>query len=234
MTPQLAPSLLIQRPAAPLRDQVLDFLRREIVELRLLPGQRLVERELIERTGVGRSTVREALNQLIAEGLVTIIPRKGAIVSNLSAAEAVEVYEVRALLEGAAAKACATKASESQLAELEQAFESLRREILDGADPNTLLAAKSVFYEVLLKGAGNATIESVLTSLNARVSVLRAMTMSAPGRPRQSLDEISAILEAVKRRDAVGAAAAASFHVEQAAQTLFSYFGTQLGGGARG
>ena len=94
----------VERVAAPLREQVFDLLRREIVEMRLRPGQRLVERELIERIGVSRTTIREALRQLAAEGLVTTIPQKGAIVAIPSPKEATEVYEVRALLEGAASR----------------------------------------------------------------------------------------------------------------------------------
>ena len=89
----------VARVAAPLREQVLDLLRREIVEMRLRPGQRLVERELIQRIGVSRTTIREALRELAAEGLVTTIPQKGAIVAVPSWREAEEVYEVRALLE---------------------------------------------------------------------------------------------------------------------------------------
>src|ERR687891_466384 len=74
----------VARVAAPLREQVLDLLRREIVEMRLRPGQRLVERELIQRIGVSRTTIREALRELAAEGLVTTIPQKGAIVAGPS------------------------------------------------------------------------------------------------------------------------------------------------------
>jgi DNA-binding GntR family transcriptional regulator len=88
----------VARVAAPLREQVLDLLRREIVEMRLRPGQRLVERELIQRIGVSRTTIREALRELAAEGLVTTIPQKGAIVAVPSWRGAEEVYEVRALL----------------------------------------------------------------------------------------------------------------------------------------
>src|SRR5437763_17205254 len=68
--------LRVQRVAAPLREQVLHVLRREIVELRLPPGQRLIERELVERLRVSRTTIREALLQLAAEGLVTTVPRR--------------------------------------------------------------------------------------------------------------------------------------------------------------
>ena len=108
----------VERVAAPVREQVADLLRREIVELRLRPGQRLVERELIERIGVSRTTIREALRQLSAEGLVTTIPQKGAIVAIPSPKEAAEVYEVRALLEGAAAKECAENATDGAPARL--------------------------------------------------------------------------------------------------------------------
>ena len=73
-------SLRVGRVAAPLREQVVDVLRQAILDFRLKPGQRLIERELIEQTGVSRTTIREVLRQLAAEGLVTTIPQKGAIV----------------------------------------------------------------------------------------------------------------------------------------------------------
>jgi DNA-binding GntR family transcriptional regulator len=69
-------SLGVQRVAAPLREQVLDLLRQAIVEHRLKPGQRLIERELVEQIGVSRTTIREVLRQLAAEGLVATIPQR--------------------------------------------------------------------------------------------------------------------------------------------------------------
>ena len=71
----------LHRVAAPLREQVLELLRDDIVEQRLEPGHRLIERELIEQIGVSRTTIREVLRQLAAEGLVTTIPQKGAVVA---------------------------------------------------------------------------------------------------------------------------------------------------------
>ena len=82
--PQAAPgdlALRVARVAAPLREQVVQLLRQEIAQMGLLPGQRLVERDLIERIGVSRTTVREALRELAAEGLVKTVPQKGAIVA---------------------------------------------------------------------------------------------------------------------------------------------------------
>jgi GntR family transcriptional regulator, trigonelline degradation regulator len=214
-------SFRLERVAAPLREQVLDLLRAEITELRLLPGQRLVERELIERIGVSRTTIREVLRELTVEGLVTTIPQKGAIVAIPSARQAAEVYEVRALLEGAAAKEFALKATDVQVRALRDAFVAVERSQNDEDVPQAMLQAKNRFYEVLFDGAGNATIRSILAGLQARVSVLRATTMAAPERPRESVVEIRAIVAAIERRDAEGAGTAASFHVRQAAKTLF-------------
>ena len=212
----------VERVAAPLREQVLDLLRREIVELRLRPGQRLVERELVEQIGVSRTTVREVIRQLSAEGLVTTIPQKGAIVAIPSPKEAAEVYEVRALLEGAAAKECAQNATEEHLRALRDAFAALERSVAAGEEPRLMLDAKNRLYQVVFDGSDNPTIRGILESLQARIAVLRATTLAAPDRPDQSVAEIRAIVEAIERRDPDAAADAASFHVRQAATTLFS------------
>jgi DNA-binding GntR family transcriptional regulator len=215
----------VARVAAPVREQVLDLLRQEIIELRLPPGRRLVERELIERIGVSRTTIREALRQLAAEGLVTTIPQKGAIVAVPSAKEAAEVYEVRALLEGVAAKEFALNASDRQVQALKRAFEEVKRsqgEVEDGS----FLRAKNRFYEVLFEGGGNSTVRSILEGLQARVAVLRATTVAVPGRPKLSVAEVGAIVDAIERRDPDAAAAATSHHVRQAARTLLTQLGT--------
>jgi GntR family transcriptional regulator, trigonelline degradation regulator len=214
----------LARVAAPLREQVLDLLRREIVEMRLQPGQRLVERELIQRLGVSRTTLREAIRELAAEGLVTSIPQKGSIVAVPSPKEAAEVYEVRALLEGAAARRFAERATEKHLEALQTAFREIERAALAN-DPMSLLTAKDQFYEVLVDGADNTIIRQVIAGLHARVAVLRAASLQAAGRPAESVREIGEIVEAVERRDGDGAAAAASFHVRQAANTLFRRIG---------
>jgi DNA-binding GntR family transcriptional regulator len=215
----------LERVAAPLREQVLELLRSEIVEMRLRPGQRLVERELVEQIGVSRTTVREALRQLAAEGLVTTIPQKGAIVAIPSAAEAEEVYEVRALLEGLLVREFAQNASEAQVSALRAAFARLERST--GADEaRVMLQAKNRFYEVLFEGAANATVRSILEGLQARVTVLRATSLTADGRPEESVGEIRTIVEAIERRDADAAAAAASLHVRQAARALFLVIGS--------
>ena len=210
----------VSRVAAPLREQVLELLRMEIVEMRLQPGQRLVERELIDSFGVSRTTIREALRGLAAEGLVTTIPQKGAIVAVPSPKCAAEVYEVRALLEGAAAREFVAHASDAQVAALRGALVALEQ--TQNADARVMLHAKNRFYDILFDGADNATIRTILEGLQARVSVLRATSLTAPGRPAQSVVEIGALVEAIERRDADAAESAAAFHVRRAAETAFA------------
>jgi DNA-binding GntR family transcriptional regulator len=226
----------VARIAAPLREQVSDILRTEIVEMRLRPGQRLVERELIERLGVSRTTIREALRHLAAEGLVRTIPQKGAIVAVPSWKEAAEVYEVRALLEGAAAREFAERATDAQVAELKRALAEAER-YAEADDPRGMLAAKGLFYKIFFDGAGNVTIRQIIEGLQARVAVLRAASLHAPNRPRQSVIEIRAIVDAIERRDPQAAADAATFHVRQAARMAFTQIGEEAeaaggGGGA--
>jgi len=221
----LSPQL--ERVAAPLREQVSDLLRREIVEMRLQPGQRLVERELIERIGVSRTTIREAIRHLAAEGLVKTIPQKGAIVAVPSAKEAAEVYEVRALLEGLAAREFVRNASEEQVTALREALDEVTA-AGKADDARGLLRAKNRFYDVLFAGADNSTITGILGGLQARVAVLRATSLTARNRPRESVEEIRAIVEAIERRDGDAAAEAASYHVRRAADAAFGQIGAEL------
>ena len=101
------------------RQQVLDGLRREIVSGRLAAGERITERSLIERFGVSRTVVREALRQIEAEGLVEIIPHRGPVVRKLKPSEAEDLYRIRGVLEGLAARLFAEQAPPSMVDELE-------------------------------------------------------------------------------------------------------------------
>jgi DNA-binding GntR family transcriptional regulator len=215
-------SMRVGRVAAPLREQVLDVLRQAILDFRLKPGQRLIERELIEQTGVSRTTIREVLRELAAEGLVTTIPQKGAVVVVPSAEEAAELYEVRGALEALAARLFVEHATDSQVSALRSAFEEIERVTHDGSDIRAMLQAKDRFYEVLLKGSGNRSVHTILAGLKARVRVLRAGSLSVAGRPARAVAEIRTLVEAIEARDGEGAAAAAADHVQQAARTGLS------------
>jgi DNA-binding GntR family transcriptional regulator len=205
----------IIRPAATLRQQVIEGLRGCITDLTFRPGDRLVERELCEMLGVSRTLVREALSQLVAEGLVQNIPHKGPIVATIGLTEAKGLYEVRAQLEGLAGRRFTQHATPEQRAELAAVLEKLKA---FGPDAPILefLKVKSGFYDILLAGAGNPVLTEMLRIIHTRVMMLRATTLGHPGRLKQSYDEISAIVEAVKHNDQEGAALACQRHVQQA------------------
>jgi GntR family transcriptional regulator, trigonelline degradation regulator len=213
-------SVQVNRVAAPVREQVFDQLRQAIVEMRLKPEQRLVERELIEQTGVSRTTIREVLRQLAAEGLVTTIPHKGTVVAAPSVERAAELYEVRAVLEGMAARQFAERATDLHMRALRRAFDGIEKRAKQ-ANSQALLEAKKHFYDALFEGAANGTIQDLVETLQARVTVLRAASMSQPGRAARMVEEVRAIVDALERRDGDAAAAACVHHVNEAARTVF-------------
>jgi DNA-binding GntR family transcriptional regulator len=209
----VASALRVERTPAPVRAQVLDNLRQAIIERQFAPGQRLIERELVELTGVSRTSVREALRELAAEGLVTAVPNKGTVVATVSAEEARQLYEVRSALEALAGRLFVWHASNAQQAALIKALQRIEKLAAKGAP---ILAAKDAFYDVLFEGGGNDQLRAVVAGLHARVSVLRWLSLSVPGRPSESLAELRAIVDAVLANDAEAAARACSRHVEAA------------------
>lgn len=208
-----ADAFRVERSPALIRSQVLENLRQAILDRRLEPGQRLIERELVELTGASRTSVREALRELAAEGLVTAVPNKGTVVTSVSAEEARQLYEVRSVLEGLAGRLFVANASPAQRKALTRALERIEKQAAKGT---SILAAKDAFYDVLFEGGGNRALKSLVGTLHARVSVLRSLSMSVPGRLEHSLKELRAILDAVVANDADAAAAACAWHVKEA------------------
>jgi GntR family transcriptional regulator, trigonelline degradation regulator len=221
-----ANALRVERTPALIRSQVLENLRQAILDRRLAPGQRLIERELVELTGVSRTSVREALRELAAEGLVTAIPNKGTVVTSVSAEEARQLYQVRSALEALAGRLFVEHAGTTQRKALARALERVERQFAKGAP---ILAAKDAFYDVLFEGGGNDALRSVVGSLHARVSVLRSLSLSVPGRLEHSVAELRAIVDAVQAGDADAAAAACARHVEEAGRAGLQALSEQNG-----
>jgi DNA-binding GntR family transcriptional regulator len=211
----------VGRVAAPLREQVVTLVRDAILGFRLEPGQRLVERELVEQLGVSRATVREVLRQLAVEGLVTVVPQRGAIVTALSADDAADLYEMRASLEALAVQRFVQRATPEQVADLRAAVAEIER-TADAGDPLDQLRAKDRFYEVLFTGSGSEPLQQTLAGLPAWVRVRRAPSLAAPGRPREAAAELAAVVDAVEAGDAERAAAACALHIHNAARTALA------------
>lgn len=191
----------IRKAAAPLRHQVLDYLRQAIISGRLAPGSRLVERELIEMMDVSRTVIREALRQLETEGLVATIANKGPVVRELSAGEAKDLYAIREVLIGLAARLFALNATPEQLKSLRLALEDVTRCYAAG-DPAAILQAKNSFYDALVAGAGSDSLSSMISILHARIWRWRALGLThpsrSPKRSRESVDSLRAMFAAIK------------------------------------
>ncbi|MDA2893317.1 GntR family transcriptional regulator [Mycolicibacterium sp. BiH015] len=204
----------VARPPALIRDQVAAQIRDAITNLELMPGQVLSERELCEATTASRATVREALRQLQTEGLIVSTNGRGSAVALLSADSARQIYEVRSQLEGLAGRLFAERADEGDrralrlaLIHVEEAVDDIRR----------LITAKAEFYRVLIAGGRNAELTRLIESINRRITSVRTVSLSAPGRPAESVAEVRAICEAAVAGDSDLTERLCRTHVENAA-----------------
>lgn len=210
-----ADSLRVKRVQTNLRDQVLEVLRNAILEMRFKPGDRLIERELCELVGVSRTSIREALRHLESEGLVSNIPNVGPSVTVVDITQAKYIYEFREALEGLAGRLFVERATAKQLNDLRGALAQLEI-ALKGTDLKDIIRETIHFYKVFLAGCGNPLISDAIHSLHARMVLLRASSMSHPGRAPISLREMEDIVEALARRDADAAEKACVKHVQAA------------------
>ena len=230
-----APTLEIRKFAAPLRQQVLDGLRQAIIDGRLAPGARLTERELTEMMGVSRTVIREALRQLESEGLIAIVPNKGPVVRELSLAEARDLYHIRAVLEGLAARLFIENADEAQVTQLARALDVVAGAYQRG-DAQEVLETKNRFYDVLFAGARSETLSSMLGTLHARIWRWRAMGLSHPRRSarrsRESVGNLRAIVAAIRKRDAAAAEKLTREEAQHAAAEVVRLIGGRTATGA--
>lgn len=205
----------VRKVAAPLRQSVTQSIRNAIAAGYFKAGERMPERQLCEMTDVSRTLVREALRQLESEGLIEVIPHRGPIVATVTPEDAEGIYQVREELEGLAARLFAERATEVQRGALVEALEAIR-ESYKHDDPIVRLDAKNRFYERMIEGAQNVALGLSLRMVNARVMLLRATSLQAPGRKADSLAELDELVRHLLARDAAAARDAATRHVRNA------------------
>lgn len=224
--PFTKPDFRVEKVAAPLRQSVTESIRYAIALGHFSAGERLTERALCEMTGVSRTLVREALRQLESEGLIEVVPNRGPMVTRLTAEQAEGVYQVRTELEGLACELFAEHATDKQRTALHEAFRNLKKSLKD-TDPLARLRAKNYFYECLVEGAGNQALGDTLRLLNARIMLLRATSLRAPGRTTSSLAELADMMAALDEKNGKKARALAELHVRNAAKTAIALLYSQ-------
>jgi DNA-binding GntR family transcriptional regulator len=183
-----------------LAEAILRHLARDIVEGRLRPGQHLVELQLCEELGASRSPVREAIHRLAAEGLVDLVPRKGAFVAELTGKEVVDVFEVRAQLERLSARLAADHANEEDVARLD-AINRQCAAATQAEDFAAFFERNGAFHREIAAIAGNAYLQRVHQAAAARTFRPLFLYLSSPDHLRGSIVDHDALVEAIARRD---------------------------------
>jgi DNA-binding GntR family transcriptional regulator len=179
---------------------VCDELREAIVNLRLRPGEPLREAALAEKLGVSKTPLREAFARLQQEGLVETTSFKGAVVTGYSERDLREIYELRALLEGAAARAAAERADDATRRVLRDVVERSRA-LRDAGDLSGLAELLGQFDVIVYAQVTNERIGALIDNLRAHLTRIGKLTESIPGRVAASVEEHAAIVDAIVARD---------------------------------
>lgn len=197
----------------PLREIVFENLREAILEGKLEPGQRMMEIQLAEQLGVSRTPVREAIRKLELEGLVVMIPRKGAYVADVSIKDIMEVLEIRVAIEGLAASLAAERITDEELDGLEMSFYQFKQ-CYQRDDVEGMIQKDVEFHERIFAAARNNKLTQIFQGLSEQIYRFRVAYIAEYNRADALLEEHQCILEALNHRDPVAAYEAATKHIE--------------------
>jgi len=197
----------------PLRDVVFNTLRQAILKGELTPGERLMEIQLAERLGVSRTPIREAIRKLELEGLVLMIPRKGAEVAKISEKSLRDVLEVRRSLEELAIELACQRMSEDELMQLEEAQKDFRKAV-ESKDVMKIAETDEHYHDIIYFGTGNARLVQILNNLREQMYRYRLEYIKDEDKRQVLLVEHDNILKAVRSRHVAEAKAAIREHID--------------------
>jgi DNA-binding GntR family transcriptional regulator len=197
----------------PLRSLVCDELRRLVITGELAPGTRLVEDRLASRLGVSRNPVREALQTLCSEGFVEILPRRGAVVAQITAEQAEELFDVRMALESLAARLAARRAAPGDVDRLRDVLDRAR-EATEAGGLDLLATCNTEFHQLVVQTARNDYLRLLIAPMARRVQWV--FRVNAAERAPHSWTEHEELLGAIAAGDEEYAEAVARAHVAAA------------------
>ena len=184
----------------PLRDVVFNTLRRAILKGELEPGERLMEIALANKLGVSRTPIREAIRKLELEGLVVMIPRKGAEVARITEKDLRDVLEVRTSLEKLAIELACDRITEDDIHDLKLACKNFEESF--GKDDLTTIAEKDVaFHDIIFRSTKNARLIQILNNLREQMYRYRMEYLKDIAVRRTLAEEHRSICEALRARD---------------------------------
>lgn len=203
----------------PLRDVVFQTLRQAILRGELEPGERLMEIHLANRLGVSRTPIREAIRKLELEGLVLMIPRRGAEVAEITEKNLRDVLEVRCALEELAVQLACDRIDEDGIQNLREAAERFR-EVLDSDDITKIAEADVEFHDVIFAATDNRRLIQLLNNLREQMYRYRIEYLKKKECYPQLLDEHKAIIEAIAGRDKDMATRITGQHINNQVDTV--------------
>lgn len=210
----------------PLRDVVYNTLRQAILRGELKPGERLMEIQLANKLGVSRTPVREAIRKLELDGLVLMIPRKGAEVADISEKSLKDVLEVRKALEELAVQLTCEKISKAQIAELKQAAEEFKK-ILKSNDITQIAEADVRFHDVIYMATDNQKLIQLLYNLREQMYRYRVEYLKRSRVYPQLIQEHEEIIRQIEKREKELAAEITCRHIDNQVEAVMNVIRTK-------
>ena len=205
-----------------LRGRVFQSIREDILSGRYAQNTELKEAAIGAELGVSRTPVREALRQLELEGLVTIIPNRGAYVNMITAKDVQDIYVIRSMLEGLCARWATQSITAEQLDSMEETL-CLSEYHTSKKNYEKLYELDSLFHEQLYEAGGSRILNHILSDFHDYVKMVRKATISTSSRSVTSTEEHRAIFEAIKEKDPDKAEALAKEHVKHTIESIQAY-----------
>ncbi len=203
----------------PLRDVVFNTLRKAILTGELKPGERLMEIHLANRLGVSRTPIREAIRKLELEGLVIMIPRRGAEVAQITEKSLKDVLEVRRALDALCVELACDRIDEEATQQLKKACEEFER-ATETKDATTIAKADVELHDIIVRATGNQRLIQLINNLSEQMYRYRFVYIKDENRHDNLIDEHRMIYESIVKRDKEGAARAAKIHIDNQEKSI--------------
>lgn len=210
----------------PLRDVVFNTLRQAILRGELKPGERLMEIQLANKLGVSRTPIREAIRKLELEGLVLMIPRKGAEVADISEKSLRDVLEVREALEELAVQLACDKITKEEIEDLKKAAEDFKK-ILKSRDITEIAEADVRFHDIIFMATDNQKLVQLLNNLREQMYRFRVEYLKNEEVHPQLIAEHEKIIEHIMERDKAKASAIVSEHINNQVEGVIDIIRTK-------
>lgn len=205
----------------PLRDVVFNTLRQAILTGELKPGERLMEIHLANRLGVSRTPIREAIRKLELEGLVTMVPRKGAEVAQITEKNMLDVLEVRRALDALCAELACERISEEGLGKLKSACEAFEKAVRNG-NVKKIAQADVELHDIIVEATDNQRLIQLINNLSEQMYRYRFEYIKDTTQHQRLIEEHRVIYESILRKDKETAAQAARLHIDNQEKAILN------------